>query len=581
MKRIILLFALFLLLAGCTPADLPAPTTVPTTQPETEPPREPLTPQNVSHWSISLPDRYHAVMPFGNDLLLFAEDHAAVLDYETGTIGPKTAAALPDPDSGLVQATSGGLSYFDVSNHSLVWLDLQLQEIDRVSLEEKMLGTPWLDPDGITLYYCTPDGIRLWDAESGISRNLKVHSAQYLGIDGLLRDNTWLRCTYQTDDGSAAFLLISKNTGETIASHPLLPHLSVSGNFYACPTGAEWIFGTIGQQPQLLSVPGAEALPQLQAAFAATYNTDGAQLDLYNLTTGHRTHSEVIGGLSQISDYLLFRGNLLLLDEDQLVTWCLDHSHKMHPVTDDTCYIQYRYTPDAPNYAGLEVCRQRAQDLGARYGMEILLWQDVMALQPQNYVFDYDYRPEVYNEILDRLEAMLEAMPSHFMTTVANWTGDEKLHILLTSHLQTPETVCQVGGGTNYLVGHNAYLVLNCHADFERAFYHHLGHILDSCLLTHSAKLYEWHTVNPDGFQYTGKYPAFPELESPYFVNAHGMISPTEDRASIFEYAMLPGNEEVFQSSYLQVKLKRICQGIQQVFQLPKDGVYPWQQYLK
>ena len=57
------------------------------------------------------------------------------------------------------------------------------------------------------------------------------------------------------------------------------------------------------------------------------------------------------------------------------------------------------------------------------------------------------------------------------------------------------------------------------------------------------------------------------------------MSFPVEDRATIFEYAVTHGKDSVYESKFMQNKLKRICDGLSEVF-APEDGDYIWEQYL-
>ena len=47
--------------------------------------------------------------------------------------------------------------------------------------------------------------------------------------------------------------------------------------------------------------------------------------------------------------------------------------------------------------------------------------------------------------------------------------------------------------------------------------------------------------------------------ENRAFIDYYSMTFPKEDRATIFEYACMPGNEEIFKSAAIQKKLQRIC----------------------
>ena len=59
------------------------------------------------------------------------------------------------------------------------------------------------------------------------------------------------------------------------------------------------------------------------------------------------------------------------------------------------------------------------------------------------------------------------------------------------------------------------------------------------------------------------------------------MSYPKEDRARLFEYAMTAGHDELFVSPNLQQKLKQLCTGIREGFDLEGSSeVFLWEQYL-
>ena len=64
------------------------------------------------------------------------------------------------------------------------------------------------------------------------------------------------------------------------------------------------------------------------------------------------------------------------------------------------------------------------------------------------------------------------------------------------------------------------------------------------------------------------------------FVDSYSMSFPVEDRARIFENAMLPGKEDLFQTDTMQAKLRAICQGIRESYDLPQEPCL-WEQYLQ
>ena len=134
----------------------------------------------------------------------------------------------------------------------------------------------------------------------------------------------------------------------------------------------------------------------------------------------------------------------------------------------------------------------------------------------------------------------------------------------------------------------SAYITLVMGPDLEQSFYHQLSHIIDTRVMGASSVYDNWASLNPDGIRYANSY-QLPSVEteaawfsgdSRVFVDPYSISFPREDRARILEYAMMPGNEDVFASETMQKKLATLCQGIRQAFELEEDVVYRWEQYL-
>lgn len=582
MRRWIALLILALLLTGCASQDPHASTTINTTP--TQPTIESVPEQEVhSIWYEELDQAYTAIVPMGNAFLLFGEGSLTRSDRADLTL----VGNIPAPNSGLLQIVQNSIVYYDVEDHAIVTLDDMLTEQSRIQLNEAINGLPYLASDGKTLYYCTNSGIRIWDTDTDISRNLKIHEGNWLGITGVLFDGRCLRCQLQQPDGTIRTLLISIENGETVAEGDQLAYLITGGDYYCCPTDSEWIFGIPEQRPNNLLVKNAVALPQIGSALTMTATENGLTLDLYDLATGLHTASECIPQIVGITCITPHEGKLIFLSGNRLYTWDYTASAKLHPVEDSKIYIAPRYTVDDPDLDGLAACQTRAEELEQLYGIDILLWQDITAVAPEGYQFTIEHRTQIYQQALDTLEAALGKFPVDFMSKVAGWTDDDTLHIVLAKNISAPENVCNIVDGTQYLLGKNTYIVLELEGDLERSFYHALAHVVDAFVLTNSAKFYEWHNVNPSGFSYDNNYTLHIGRESKYlegsnryFVNSFAMSYPVEDRATLLEYAMLAGNEAIFESKHMQAKLKRINQGLRDAFSLTAES-YPWEQYLK
>lgn len=587
MKRWIAILILALLLTGCANPD-PAPTVTPTdpdsTQ-QTDPTGTPSVPtEPTAITKMPLDAQYDAVAAFGSGLLLSRENSLSLWSFGSAkSTATAEVSGLLLPGSGTMRILKDSIVYYEGSSNTLVYLNEQLTETKRLQLNETILADPYLTADGCNLYYCHSSGIRVLDLQTGISRNLKLQEGNWLGITGALLDGNALRCQLQQAGGSVRTMLISTETGQTLWEGDELNAITGFGDLYCYDAGSEWIFGMVGQQPQLLNAPGAIALPQISSAVAVTVE-NGVTLELYDLTAGRRTASQQIPELSEISGLTAFQDALWFFGDGNLWRW----DPSMSNLQDDTVYTEYRYTADAPDIAGLNAMQAQANDLAEQYGVHILMWTDAATAEPAGYTFGIEHRTDVYASGLAALETALSHFPSGMPGRAADWTADGELYIVLVSSITTPsETAYQTLSGMEYLLDGKVYIVLELGENLEQSFYHAMYHVIDPLVLSNSIAYYKWNDLNPSKFQYDNDYiknlnrDGSKYLEGTrYFIDTYSMSFAVEDRARIFEYAMMSGNESYFESKPMQAKLKMLCAGLREVFQLELDS-YPWEQYLK
>ena len=112
---------------------------------------------------------------------------------------------------------------------------------------------------------------------------------------------------------------------------------------------------------------------------------------------------------------------------------------------------------------------------------------------------------------------------------------------------------------------------------------------METVVLTESSAYDRWDNLNPDDFAYDNDYVSNQSRDgSPwmkagkeYFIDTYSMSFPKEDRARLFEYAMIPGHADLFRSPNLQRKLQQLCTGIREAFGLEDYAEpLPWEQYL-
>jgi len=615
MKRMtILAILLCLLLCGCA-EDMPEVTTLPTEQagtehtvPETAPTSiydadseiEQLTSGAVR--AFNLDDDCFSFAVMGSDVVIFSGESHCLITKLTGeelfsAAHYQTSADLSDKGASL-QITEKGVSWFDSKENELVLLDASLREISRTKFPEQVTGSVVLSADRKFAYFCTADGVRVLDMQTGIGRMVKQIPGQKMDADALLMEDTVLVCRILNEDESVrSTLFISPQTGETIAQRDGdIIVSSYGGSYYAMtPEGAmeAMVFGD--RSDELLLLP-SQILPDrqwyLESANAAVTWTDGV-FDLYDLSSGKRTAALVLpdfdcealrpdpdgNGVYMMGSY---QGKQVLCLWDTAATYAQD----------EHIYTSRRYTAEKPDTAGLEACEEMALQIAQKYDIEVLIGSNAAAVQSEDYAMEAEYQVPLILRELEALDRRLRVYPEGFLATAAKGTESGIVRICLVRQVSgTPESGNNVYmDGAGFWIDENAYAAIPVGRTTDRTFYHTMFHVLETRIMSKSRYCYEWEAHNPEDFAYDYNYTSYLSRDAhPYlegenraFIDSYSMTFPREDRATIMAYAMTEGNEEYFQSEILQEKLLAICKGIRKAFGLEKSkDVYLWEQYLK
>lgn len=607
MKQWIGILAFILLLSGCgeaTPQSSDSEAVLPAVTLPAEPetglydPNHPVEEQTdgaVKAYSLGNSECI-SLAAMGEHYLLFGTNRLTLLTGENlNESATVEIADLPAPDSGMLQIKDDGIAYYDRKNQKVVFLNESLRQVGALLLTDTVTGGAYLTPDWTRLYYCTQAGVQVLNLGTGVSRLLKEQTAVWQSISGGFLDGTVLRCSMQLEDGAHCTILISAETGQTLAQGGELSSMTGSGDFYflekQTENDTEYIFGTGQEQPNLFLPAEPEALltgkaiiqPSLQmgGVLQGTMQEDGILLDYYDLTTGRRTASLQLPGVSDVCCVSGMDGIIWLFQNGTLYRW----ETAMSPVEDTAVYTAVRYTREDPDEQGLAAIKKRLQDLQLRFGVEILYWDETNAVVPWDYSFVTEYRTEPYEEAIPALEEAL----SQFPIAIYQWMGNAPLKIVLVRGIyggQDAEKYKPAAGIQYYLEG-DAYIALSLGDGLEQNFYHEMGHVIDTRILSSCNAYSEWSTLNPKGFRYDNDYiknqdrtdTQYLEGGNRYFIDMYSMSFAVEDRARILEYACMTGNGEYFISKAMQAKLRCICSGIREAFQLP-EGSYIWEQYL-
>lgn len=617
MKHLLALLLACLLLAGCS-ADSTAETAaaIPAETEPLPPAAEPAglytagsaletrTGGAVRAYPLNIPNTY-GMRTMGEDVLIFSGTDTTTLTRLTGEELQVSAVLCLDfwmsAEDASLRVSSSGLSYYDPVSCQTVVLDTSLKAVSHIAAPEDLVGSPLLSADKDTLFYCTANTIRAWDLNSGIRRVLKEVSYPWQSITGLHLNDTILQIQV-SDDESSRTQLLSAQTGQLLWEGEALMLASSGSSYYmGFPTGITQtlIFGQDGDSPQALTPADLTAsclfLERLNAAVTiSSVSGDGIRLDCYDLESGLRRCALPLDTEYYplaIEDTAEGWAYILIYDDaygcETVYRW--DTFSTALAINENRIYTGTYYTAADPDYHGIVRCQSKAAELGAQYGIEILLWDDAMAVQPWDYDFQAEYLVPVLEWELEQLAGWLENYPQGFLeTTASNFSS---LSICLVRQLtgSAESGSLDTADGIQYFDGTDAYIALAIGETSQRALYHEMYHVMETQILNESIALDQWDKLNPVGFAYDYDYLANAQRDgSEYlapdtrsFVDTYSMSFPKEDRARIMEYAMTAGSEALFAASPLQYKLKTLCEGIREAYGLEKSPeTYLWEQYL-
>ncbi len=529
------------------------------------------------------------VAPMGRNFLLFTKNGVTL--YRGERLAEVASVEIPDiplPGSGMLQVRDDGIAYYDVKEKQIVFLNQYLRAVGVFSLPKEISGDVYLSADWKMFYYCSDAGVHALDLDTGVSRLLKAQNAQWQGVNGGFANSAVLRCIFK-DDAAERTMLLSAETGTVLAEGDYLNNMCGTGAGYYLSSGGEHIFG-YGQEQSvkltLMEKGRLYPLPDEQGAVVLAKSKISCRLDYYDIKTGQKAASVKLTGITKVDGIFIANGDVFFTVGDILYRWDPQKS-----LTEDPeIYTQPYYHYADPDEEGLAAVGQQIQQLEESYGVNILYWNEVEALAPWDYHFTAEYLTQPYTENLSRLEQALAKFPEGFFDEASKWTKSGKLNILLVRGIyggvQTEKYAS--ASGIQFNANGDTYIALTVGEDMENWFYHELGHLLDNRILSTTNSYSNWSALNPWDFQYDNDYTKnqdrtdrkYLEGDKRYFVDFYSMSFAVEDRSRIFEYACMPGNEEVFASEPMQKKLKTVCAGIRKAFELEGES-YIWEQYLQ
>lgn len=495
--------------------------------------------------------------------------------------------------------SENGMAYYDADANSYVILDSNLVTASVVSFQEPLLTEPVISPDFTTIYYVAESGIRAMDVGNGTSRRLREEASPILSLDGLLFDGGVLSYSRQIGEDGSQTCFIDAENGSLCYTAEFQGQLVSSGNEFSGVMKLEhslgqckWVVvGDLEGKLQMLQPREqweSQIFPGEDLVVLQHESQVGLTLYCYNLDTGVLVSQITMPEQYNNFAYGCTDGTKIWLCDGasgRFYCWDTQRSGK----GDDTDFLEDYASLAQPDQEGMNNCLRQAEKLSEQYGVKITFTQDGNRMEGVDYSGYPDYQPDLYSDALTLLEKTLKKFPDGFLQKMGKATKAGKLEIRLVDNFDPSLPIPEGTGSVDLQDGAQALLVSMC-PDLEAIFCHELFHLMDTEINNSGDDLKNWSDLNPEGFEYTGSFAAYESgvlddsehlaFGSNYFADACGLVSPREDRAQIFLYAMMEDQQERFASDGMQTKLSRLCQLIRKIYKLDDSQQLLWEQYL-
>lgn len=608
MKRVFLIFGIFiLLLTGCG-TEGPVETFSNPTQQETIPAVSWLKDQGMP-WDdtgalieipLPLPSglQYSNCVEFDGDLLLWSLDEhfedciileLCLVELDSGNVAAQRdieikGYAVPQPldDNVYICDNYGG---------SVHKLDKNLNVLDQWHIGENEYSWYFGGEDSVFQHI---NESKLWEYDLSDGTSAPVFEGDPDVKYALPKGESLSLTYYEPDTGREIYAALDLSTGQIVAPDAAARYGSVylSGESWISERYiSQYIFRICidGMEPVQLE-GGGDYLQLLDGQKILVTSGDSQYLHLYDKEGKPISSCRLSENGSYYANELIWNeaqgGYFLILNSFDSTSRLLFWDISSQP---DADALDFKPIPK-PSEAQATL-QQRCEEIGKKYGISILIGEACdtdFSVFTADYITDWD---EVRAE-LDTVEYALSQYPKDFFRQL-RYDTIHGIEIQLVSNIQPYE-----GGG--YIDTYAAFVqdewdrfavVVDIAMSDETTYYHEFSHVIDRYLEWDSWQREDalfseetWESYNPGWFEgYTFDYSQRRDhIDYSYFVDSYSTINPTEDRARVMEFAMVEYGIWTFdESPGLRSKLDYYCRCIRDAFDTTGwDDTVLWEQYL-
>ena len=162
-------------------------------------------------------------------LLILTEKGIRLIEGDEGTVIASVEINTVQIEN--LQVLESGFSYYDSQNHSVQFLDANLNKTKNEILTDDMTS-PVVSPDGKAIYYCQDNDIRVYEPERKISRLLKNHTCESQKLTGIYFGGEILECEVTVASGITKIVYILTENGKTVFDGTNVLHMYTHGQSY-------------------------------------------------------------------------------------------------------------------------------------------------------------------------------------------------------------------------------------------------------------------------------------------------------------------------------------------------------------